>query len=70
MDLLFEVDLDQNVIQLHGYTLLDSISDIGSIQALLIQVFAYLLSIWNYKQLDNYLASRLYKLKLPKQESA
>ena len=56
--------MDFDVIQYKksSYHLFDFISDIGGIQSILISVFASLVSIWNYKMLDNYLVSRLYKL--------
>ena len=61
-DLTIEVDFDVINYKRQGYHIFDFISDIGGIQSILISVFASLVSIWNYKMLDNYLVSRLYKL--------
>ena len=61
-DLTIEMDFDIIQFKRQGYHIFDFISDIGGIQSILISVFASLVSIWNYKMLDNYLVSHLYKL--------
>ena len=45
-----------------GYTILDYISDIGGMQSLLISMGGLFLTIWNYKNFDNYLVTQLYRL--------
>ena len=59
----FEMDLDKYVIQRDGYTILDMLSDIGGIQAVLYSFFAVLVSVSSYKNIDNTLASKLFRLK-------
>ena len=56
------MDLDLNVIQREGYTLLDLLSDVGGLQGILISAFSLLLSIWNHNYLENYIASKVYKV--------
>ena len=51
--LTFEMDLDMYVIQRNGYTILDLLSDIGGIQAMLFSFFAVVVSVFNYKNVDN-----------------
>ena len=62
LDITIEMNLNQLVIARDGYTALDFISDIGGMQGMLIAGAAFLLSIWNYKQLDNFLVGKLYRL--------
>ena len=59
----FEMDLDKYVIKRDGYTILDMLSDIGGIQAVLYSFFAVLVSVSSYKNFDNTLASKLFRLK-------
>lgn len=61
-DLTVEMNLAQKIIARDGYNILDLFSDIGGIQALLISVAAYILAFWNYNHIDNFLASRLFKI--------
>ena len=68
VDITIEMDLDLKVISRSGYTILDLISDIGGIQGVLFSSFAILVGIWNHNMIENYLVSKLYKLK-PKQKS-
>ena len=56
----FEMDLDKYVIKRDGYTILDMLSDIGGIQAVLYSFFAVLVSVSSYKNFDNTLASKLF----------
>ena len=55
------MNMNLNVIQRDGYTVLDILSDVGGLQSVLISVFAILLSIWNHNYLNSYLVSKLYK---------
>lgn len=50
-----------------GYTLYDWFSDIGGIQSILISIIAIFVSTWNYRYMDNFLVSKLFKLKLKNQ---
>ena len=52
---------DLTLIQRNGYTFLDILSDVGGLQGILISAFSILLLAFNYKQLDSYMATKLYK---------
>ena len=60
MDITIEMNLNLKVIARAGYTILDFISDVGGIQAMLISLVAWVVAFWNYKMFDNYMVSRLY----------
>ena len=62
MDVTIEISPDIIDMKRQGYDLLQFLSDIGGIQALLMSGFAFFVSIWNYNMFDNYLVGRLYKL--------
>ena len=55
------MNYDQVTIDRTGYTIFDVLSDIGGIQSVLMSGLGIFLGIWNYNNLDNYMASRLYK---------
>ena len=59
----FEVDLDMITYERKVYTVLDMLSDVGGLFEFLICFFAFLSWIWNYQSIENYLASRLFKIK-------
>ena len=63
MAITIEFSMKQLVIARTGYTFLDMLSDVGGIQSLLMSGFAVWLNIWNHKNFDNYLASKLFKVK-------
>ena len=57
-----EVNANLTLIQRSGYHIIDLLSDVGGLQGLLISAISVFLSVWNYKNLDNYLAVKLFKL--------
>ena len=57
------------LIARESYSILDLISDIGGIQALLISAIAYFLAIWNFNYFDNYMVARLYKVQREEQQT-
>ena len=61
-DLSVEMQMDTIEYKRMGYHLLDFISDIGGVQSLMFSMFAFMISVWNYNMIDNYMVSRLYKL--------
>ena len=63
MDLTVEMDLDLIDISRSGYTILDMMSDVGGLQGILLSFCFVLIMIWNHNHFDNYLASRLFKIK-------
>ena len=52
-----------NLIERNGYTVLDLLSDVGGLQAILISGIVFTLSIFNYNFLENYLVYKLFKSK-------
>ena len=44
------------------------LSDVGGLSGLFVTVFAMLAGIWNFNSFDNFMVSRLFKIKKPKEE--
>ena len=61
-DLTIEMNLNLELIQRNGYTVLDLLSDVGGILEISTIVITYFLAFWNYNHLENFLVTRLYKL--------
>ena len=61
-DLTIEMNMDQNLIQRMGYTVLDLLSDIGGILEIMTILITYFLAFWNYNYFENFMVSRLFKL--------
>ena len=57
------MNLDMNLIERSGYTVLDVLSDVGGLQGILISGISFILSIFNYNYLENYLVFKLFKSK-------
>ena len=55
------MNLDLNLIERTGYTVLEILSDIGGLQGILISAISLLLSVLNYNYLDDYLVAKLFK---------
>ena len=55
------MSLDQTLIERTGYTITDILSDVGGLQGALVSGISFILSILNYKNLDNYMVSKLFK---------
>ena len=56
-----EVNANLTLIQRSGYHIIDLLSDVGGLQGLLISAISVFLSVWNYRNLENYLAVKLFK---------
>ena len=52
-----------NLVERSGYNVLDLLSDVGGLQAILISGISFILSIFNYNFLENYLVYKLFKSK-------
>ena len=61
MQISFELNFHQTVIQRQGYTLFDLLSGVGGIQSVLYAVFSLFLSYFNYNNFSSHLASKFYK---------
>ena len=55
------MSLNLRILAREGYTVLDRLSDVGGIEAILIMAISIFLSFWNYKYFDSYMVSHLYK---------
>ena len=55
------MNLDQILIERSGYTVLDILSDVGGLQGIPISGISFILGIFNYNYLENYLVYRLFK---------
>ena len=63
MDITVEMNLSVKNVERAGYSFFDLLSDVGGMQGLLISCCGTILGVLNYNNFDNYLASRLYKIK-------
>ena len=63
----FELDLNMIHIERKLYTVFDMLSDVGGLLGILTTFAAFFNSIWNYQAFDNFMVSRLFKIKRPKQ---
>ena len=47
----------------NGYTILDVLADVGGMVSFIWSGFSLTLACFNYKNLDNYIVSNLYRIK-------
>ena len=62
------MDLDLMQYERTVYTMFDMLSDIGGLTGIIAIVFGFINSTWNYNAFDNFMVSRLFKIKKPKDE--
>ena len=60
-----EMDLNRMDYSRSRYTLFDLLSDFGGISVTFVQIFAILLAAWNYNVVENFMVSRLFRIKTP-----
>ena len=65
MDITFELDLNRKFIMRKCYGFLDLLSEVGGIIGILMVFFSSVVSSFNYNNFDNYMVSRLFKIKKP-----
>ena len=70
MDITIEMNFGERLISRAGYTFLDYLSDIGGMQGLLIIGVSYFLAFWNYNYFDNYMVTRLFKIRKKRNQDA
>ena len=58
-----EMSLSINKVSRSVYTMFDMLSDIGGLLGILVSVFAIMAGIWNYLAYDNFLVSRLFRVR-------
>ena len=66
--LAFEMSLDKHVITREHFSVLDLLGDIGGVQAILISLIQFILFFLNYHHFDQFMASKLFKIKKPEDE--
>ena len=62
MDILIEMNQDLWIIQRTSYKISDVLTDIGGMSSCIVSAFSVFLHFWNYKNFQNYMASRLFKI--------
>ena len=62
----FEMDLNIMQYERKLYTVFDMLSDVGGLLGILTSICALINAIWNYQAFDNFMVSRLFKFKRPK----
>ena len=62
--------MDMNIMHYERklYTLFDMLSDIGGLAGILSLFFGVISAAWNYQVLDNFMVSRLFKIRKPSEE--
>ena len=61
MDITIERSLDIQLVERIGYTVLDAVSDIGGIQGIMLSLTWGVLSFLNYRNIENFMVSKLYR---------
>jgi hypothetical protein len=70
LSITVEVDFDVITYEREVYTSLQLLSDIGGLSGILMTIAAALMVLWNYQSFDNYLVSRLFRIRKPEEEVA
>ena len=55
-----QMNLDIKQVYRLSYGVLDLISDIGGVYIFIFSLLAFILGMWNYNYVDNYMVSHLY----------
>jgi len=62
------MDLNMSAVSKTVYTVFDLLSDVGGLLVISVSIMAIYLGAWNYNSLDNYIVSRLFRIKKPKEK--
>ena len=62
------MDLNMMNYERQVLTIFDMLSDIGGLTGIIATVFGILNAAWNFNAFDNFMVSRLFKIKKPKDE--
>ena len=68
MAITFEMDLDVLQIERNVYTTFDMLSDVGGLTGIIYLIFQVLANLWNFQSFDNFMVSRLFKIKKAAEE--
>ena len=58
-----EMDLSRMDYKRTRYTVLDLLANFGGFIGIWGKIFAFMMAAWNFHALDNYMVSRLYKMR-------
>ena len=58
-----EMDLNRTDYSRSRYTAFDLLSDIGGLLGMFAEIFAIFLAAWNYNVVENYMVSKLFRIK-------
>ena len=58
-----EMDLNRMNYERSRYTAFDLLSDIGGLLGMFAEIFAIFLAAWNYNVVENYMVSKLFRIK-------
>ena len=59
-----EMNLNRMDYSRGRYTALDLLSDVGGLYIMFALIFALFLAAWNFNAVDNYMATKLFRVKL------
>ena len=62
------MDLNMTHYERKVYTVFDMLSDVGGLNGIFITIFGIITSLWQFNAFDNYMVSRLFKIKKPRDE--
>ena len=63
LSITFEMSLDLIEYEREVYTFLMMLSDIGGLAGALVTLLSLFMALWNFKAFDNYLVSKLYRVR-------
>ena len=68
--ILITIEREFNVLSIErmAYTTFNLLSDIGGLSGIVMLFCRFVNTLWNFNAFDNFMISRLYKIKLPKEE--
>ena len=64
LSVTIEMDLNKMEYSRSRYTVLDLLANFGGFIGIWGKIFAFLMTAWNFHALDNYMVSRLYKMRI------
>ena len=63
------MDLNRMNYQRSRYTAFDLLSDVGGISGIFTQIFGIFLAAWNFNVVENFMVSKLFRIKTPSNDS-
>ena len=63
MSVTFEMDLDRMEYSRSRYTILDLLAQFGGFIGIFGRIFGFFMAAWNFNALENFMVTRLYKMR-------